>query len=43
MYMNIIDYILDKMSNLLSFSWIIPSKKKKNEEKEYDIDPLLRI
>ena len=41
MYMNIIEYILDKMSNLLSF--FISSKEKKNDEKEYDIDPLLRI
>ena len=40
MYMNIIEYILDKMSNLLSF--FIPSKEK-NDEKDYDIDPLLRI
>jgi hypothetical protein len=43
MYMTIIDYFLDKLSNLLSFSWLIRSKEKKNEEKEYDIDPLLRI
>ena len=41
MYMNIIDYLWNKMSNLLLF--FIPSKEKKSDEKEYDIDPLLRI
>jgi len=41
MYMNIIDYFLDKLSNFISF--FVPSKEKKYDEKEYEFDPLLRI